>query len=70
MKDPMLREAQEARKLLLRERRPPLRLSPEGRVMWVRIMTELALIHKSSRLSGETKTELFGRGARQLTELK
>jgi hypothetical protein len=66
----MLREAQSARALLLRERRPPRRLSLEGRVMWVRIMTELALIHKSPRLSGQTKSELFARGAKQLTELK
>jgi hypothetical protein len=34
------------------------------------ILAELALIHKSPRLSGETKQKLFERGAKQLSELK
>ena len=34
------------------------------------ILAELALIHDNPRLSGDTKHELFMRGAKQLSELK
>ena len=55
---------------LLRQNRPPRGLSAESRVLWVKIMTELALIHKSSRLTGAVKQQLFERGAKQMSELK
>jgi hypothetical protein len=34
------------------------------------ILAEMALIHKSSRLTGETKHQLFLRGCKQLNELQ
>jgi hypothetical protein len=69
VKTAMERRDQAARATLLRAS-PQRKLSAEGRVLWIRIMAELALIHKSSEHSGAVKTQLFERGARQLAELK
>jgi hypothetical protein len=65
----MQRQERQARAALVRSS-PQRKLSAEGRVLWIRIMAELALIHKSSEHSGAVKTQLFERGARQLAELK
>jgi hypothetical protein len=59
--DPM-RKQRSARRVAL------LRTKPRSRAEAV-ILAELALIHKSSRLSADTKHELFVRGAKQLSEL-
>jgi hypothetical protein len=69
-KDSLAREQKIARANLLRTNKIPQGLSAESRVLWVKIMTELALIHKSSNHTGAVKQELFERGAWQLAELK
>jgi hypothetical protein len=67
MKTPEKRFGQAARANLLRN--PPKfasRLSAHAAGL---ILARLALIHKNSRLTGETKHALFERGAKQMSEL-
>lgn len=55
--DSIVRQRRAARRNLLRN--PPYKADPK-------IMAELSLISRSSHLTGETKHELFTRGAAQL----
>jgi hypothetical protein len=50
-------------------RNPPKYRDAASAVIAGRILAELHLIHKSSRLNGDTKHALFVRGAKQLSEL-
>jgi hypothetical protein len=66
MKDLLRRQQQAARKALLRN---PPRVLGKNRSEAIAVLSELALIHNSSRLDGATKHELFERGAAQLAKL-
>jgi hypothetical protein len=67
MKTSAKRFGQAARANLLRN--PPKFKSRAAAFAAGIIMAELALIHKSSRMTGETKESLFCRGANQLSKL-
>jgi hypothetical protein len=61
--DPEVRRQREFRAVVLRH--PP---DCKDRALKIAVMFELALIHKSSRLTGRTKNALFARGLHQLSK--
>ena len=65
--DPMVRQRRAMRAAVVR-RPPPIahEAKPEERVLYGKVMGELALIRLSSRLDGDTKDQLFRRGLHQL----
>ena len=65
--DPTVRVRRTYRASLLRH--PPPYVGPregDGRILYIKVLGELALIAKSSRLTGQTKDLLFRRGVHQL----
>jgi hypothetical protein len=67
MKTDDSRQRRARRAALLRN--PPRYKDKASALIAGRILAELHLIHHSSRLTGDTKHELFVRGAKQLAEL-
>lgn len=49
---------------------PPAPKKPGDRALYGAVMAELFMIHRSSRLTGDTKHRLFERGAKQLAQLQ
>jgi len=65
--DPVAKQRKAARVALLRN---PPKVQPRNVYQARALLAERALIHKSSRLNGNMKHELFMRGANQLWGLR